>query len=54
METPTLYIVNGQPVKPRVESFRLRPKRVRYRVTRRATGLPTKGSASSMVKQGKR
>ena len=34
METPTLYIVNGQGVKPRVESFRLRPKRVSWRFTR--------------------
>gem|GEM_PF-6535542 len=33
METPTPYIVNGQPVTTRVESFRLKPKRVRYRVT---------------------
>lgn len=39
METPTPYIVNGQRVKPRVESFRLKPKRVRYRFTRRTSGL---------------
>jgi len=32
METPAPYIVNGQSVTPRVESFRLKPKRVRYRV----------------------
>jgi len=54
METPTLYIVNGQGVKPRVESFRLRPKRVSYRVTLTHPSLPKTGSSSSRVKQGKR
>jgi hypothetical protein len=54
METPTLYIVNSLGVKPRVESFRLKPKRVRYRFTRRIPSLPTTGSSSSGVKQGKR
>ncbi len=33
METPTPYNVNGQSVKALVESFRLKLKRVRYRVT---------------------
>jgi hypothetical protein len=49
METPAPYIVNGQCVMPRIESFRLKPKRVRYRFTKRNSSLPTVGSASKPV-----
>jgi len=47
METPAPYIVNGRPVKTRVECFRLRPKRVRYRFTRRISGQPMTARVSS-------
>lgn len=43
METPAPYIVNGKPVKARVECFRLRPKRVRYRFTRRSDACDERG-----------